>query len=62
MRYMTLKELSEEYNIPLGYLYKLSYQDKIPRLVRWGRKTLRVNKDVLDKSLQKQTLGVDQNE
>jgi hypothetical protein len=59
---MTLKETSQEYNIPLHYLYKLSYQNKIPGLVRWGRKTLRVNKETLDKALENKTLGVDHNE
>lgn len=54
-RYLTLEETAEYINLPLSKIYDLSARDMLPGKVVWGRRTIRVNRAVLDESLNEQT-------
>ncbi len=53
-RYLTLTETAAFTELPLDFVYQLSAQDKLPGLIRWGTRTLRVDREALQLWLNEQ--------
>jgi excisionase family DNA binding protein len=55
--FLTLKQAASLLNLPLSYLYRMSSENRLPGKVVLGKRTVRVNKDVLLAELANKTIA-----
>lgn len=56
-RYMTLEETAEYLSLPLTMIYRLSSKGELPGKVRWGQRTVRVDREALEAALREKMAG-----
>ncbi|MCD6219045.1 helix-turn-helix domain-containing protein [Candidatus Calescamantes bacterium] len=57
-RLLNIKEASEYLGIPMGSLYKLAWQKRLPFVVKIGR-SLRFDKEKMDEWIEENTLKME---
>ena len=50
-RFMSLESASIFLNLPLSMIYRLSAEGRLPGKVRWGSRTVRVDREILEEWL-----------
>lgn len=50
-RFLTLEETASYLRLPLSMIYRLSSEDRLPGKIRWGQRTVRVDRLELDNHL-----------
>ncbi|MDI6716588.1 MAG: helix-turn-helix domain-containing protein [Actinomycetota bacterium] len=60
-KYLTLDEAAELANINKSYIYRLSYEGRLPGKVSWGKRTVRVDREIFENWLKAQASASDSN-